>query len=130
MGFHHVEIWVDDFAEDWPRWGWLLAELGWRPLDAWSGGQSWQSPDGGYLVVEQSRDLQRDVPYDRMRAGLNHLAFWAPNCAAVDRLVERAPGHGWTLLFPDRHPYAGGEHHYAAYLESGDGFEVEVVARD
>ncbi len=130
MGFHHVEIWVDDFAEDWPRWGWLLAELGWRPLDAWSGGQSWQSPDGGYLVVEQSRDLHRDVPYDRMRAGLNHLAFWAPTCAAVDRLVDRAPGHGWTLMFPDRHLYAGGEQHYAAYLESGDGFEVEVVARD
>lgn len=130
MGFHHVEIWVEDFAEDWPRWGWLLSELGWRPLDAWTRGQSWQSPEGGYLVVEQSRDLHHDVAYDRMRAGLNHIALWAPSCVTVDRLVDRAPGHGWTLLFPDRHPHAGGEQHYAAYLESGDGFEVEVVARD
>jgi hypothetical protein len=36
--------------------------------------------------------------------------------------------HGWTLLFPDRHPHAGGPDHYAAYLENTDGFEVELVA--
>jgi hypothetical protein len=32
------------------------------------------------------------------------------------------------LLFPDRHPHAGGPDHYAAYLENTDGFEVELVA--
>jgi len=32
-------------------------------------------------------------------------------------------------MFGDRHPYAGGPEHYAAYLEDADGFEVEVVAR-
>jgi hypothetical protein len=31
-------------------------------------------------------------------------------------------------MFADRHPYAGGPEHYAAYLESGEGFEVELVA--
>lgn len=31
-------------------------------------------------------------------------------------------------MFPDRHPYAGGAQHYAAYLENDDGFEVELVA--
>jgi len=31
-------------------------------------------------------------------------------------------------MFADRHPYAGGPDHYAAYLESGEGFEVELVA--
>ena len=35
---------------------------------------------------------------------------------------------GWTLMFADKHPYAGGPDHYAAYLESGEGFEVELVA--
>ena len=29
--------------------------------------------------------------------------------------------HGWRLMFADRHPYAGGEDHYAAYLENRDG---------
>ena len=31
-------------------------------------------------------------------------------------------------MFPERHPYAGGAQHYAAYLENADGFEVELVA--
>jgi len=31
-------------------------------------------------------------------------------------------------MFPDRHPYAGGPQHYAAYLESRERFEVEIVA--
>jgi len=31
-------------------------------------------------------------------------------------------------MFPDRHPHAGGEQHYAAYLENEDGFEIELVA--
>lgn len=33
-------------------------------------------------------------------------------------------------MFPDRHPHAGGEQTYAAYLENTDGFEVELVAID
>jgi hypothetical protein len=31
-------------------------------------------------------------------------------------------------MFADRHPHAGGEDHYAAYMENQDGFEVELVA--
>jgi hypothetical protein len=31
-------------------------------------------------------------------------------------------------MFADRHPYAGGDQHYAAYLEDRDGYEVELVA--
>jgi hypothetical protein len=42
--------------------------------------------------------------------------------------VGEALLHGWRLLFADRHPYAGGEQHYAAYLEDRDGYEVELVA--
>jgi len=50
------------------------------------------------------------------------------DAARVDELVADGPAHGWTLLFPDRHPYAGGPEHYAAYLASTDNFEVELVA--
>jgi hypothetical protein len=31
-------------------------------------------------------------------------------------------------MFPERHPHAGGEQTYAAYLENTDGFEIELVA--
>lgn len=68
--------------------------------------------------------------HDRLRPGLNHLAFHAGSRDDVDAIAGEAPGHGWTLMFPDRHPYAGGPEHYAAYLASGDGFEAELVAAD
>jgi hypothetical protein len=46
----------------------------------------------------------------------------------VDRLAVDGPAHGWSLLFADRHPHAGGPDTYAAYLAEPAGFEVEVVA--
>lgn len=46
----------------------------------------------------------------------------------MDRLVAQAPEHEWSLLFPERHPYAGGSSTYAAHLEDGYGYEVELVA--
>jgi catechol 2,3-dioxygenase-like lactoylglutathione lyase family enzyme len=66
--------------------------------------------------------------HDRCRPGMNHLAFFAADRKHVDELVAEALLHGWRLMFTDLHPYAGGEHHYAAYLENADGFEIELVA--
>lgn len=66
--------------------------------------------------------------HDRLAPGLNHLAFHAGPPAAVDRLVAAAPAHGWTLLFPDRHPHAGGPDTYAAYLTNIQGYEIELTA--
>ncbi|MFF4360228.1 hypothetical protein [Streptomyces sp. NPDC001604] len=42
--------------------------------------------------------------------------------------MAHATQHGWHLMFPEQHPYAGGRQHYAAYVENDDGFEVELVA--
>ncbi|MFC0431774.1 VOC family protein [Kutzneria buriramensis] len=102
-GLHHVELWVPDLAR---------------------AGRSWRLGET-YIVVEESPALTSDV-HDRRRPGLNHLAFHVGD--RVDSLVAAAPSHGWTLLFPDQHPYAGGPAHYAGYLVDEDGFEVELVA--
>jgi catechol 2,3-dioxygenase-like lactoylglutathione lyase family enzyme len=104
---HHVELWVPDLTRALQQWSWLLG--------------------GTYLVVEQSPALTA-AGHDRLRPGLNHLAFHAGDRARVDALTAEAPARGWTLLFPQTHPYAGGPDHYAAYLASTDGFEVELVA--
>jgi catechol 2,3-dioxygenase-like lactoylglutathione lyase family enzyme len=129
MTVHHVELWVDDLEGAEPRWDWLFGVLGWKPYQTWAHGRSWRAPDDGpYVVVEQSPALQQDVPYDRMRAGLNHLPLTADDRATVDALATTAADHGWRLLFSERHPFAGGPGHYAAYLEDADGFEVEIVA--
>ncbi len=62
------------------------------------------------------------------RPGLNHLAFHVEDAILVEDLAAESTPHGWHLMFPDRHPHAGGDEHYAAYLENDDGFEIELVA--
>lgn len=126
-GIHHVELWVPDLPRACESFGWLLGALGYRVLQEWPAGRSWHR-DGHYIVVEQSSALT-GADHDRLRPGLNHLAFHAGQPVDLDRLVTEAQGHGWRLLFEDRHPRAGGPNHYAAYLENDDGFEVELVAR-
>ncbi|MER7890667.1 VOC family protein [Micromonospora sp. NPDC094482] len=123
---HHVELWIPDLAAATHSWGWLLGELGWTPFQQWPAGRSWRLGPT-YLVLEESPAM-RDGRHDRHAPGLNHLAFHAGPPAAVDRLVAEAPGYGWTLLFPDRHPHAGGPQTYAGYLSDGQGYEVELVA--
>ena len=108
------------------RWGWLLSRLGYVPRDRWQHGVCW-ALGATYLVIEGGPDV-RSEPHQRCRPGVNHLAFHAGSRAEVDALVAEAPRHGWRLLFADRHPYAGGPQHYAAYLEDAAGFEVELVA--
>lgn len=41
-----------------------------------------------------------------------------------------ATSHGWTALYAERYPHAGGPDHYAGWLESSAGFKVELVADD
>ncbi|GAA1030395.1 hypothetical protein GCM10009557_22170 [Virgisporangium ochraceum] len=126
MGLHHVELWVPSLDRAVESWGWLFGALGWARYQDWPGGRSWRTGDV-YVVVEESPALT-SRSHDRMRPGLNHLALHAGSRESLDALVASASDHGWTLMFPDRHPWAGGPEHYAAYLEDRDGFEVELVA--
>jgi catechol 2,3-dioxygenase-like lactoylglutathione lyase family enzyme len=123
---HHVELWVPNLDRAIASWGWLLTSLGYRMFQDWPGGRSWQSGHA-YIVVEQSPDRVASR-HDRCRPGLNHLAFHVASRDLVDELTAEALLHGWTLMFRDLHPYAGGPQHYAAYLENSDGYEAELVA--
>jgi catechol 2,3-dioxygenase-like lactoylglutathione lyase family enzyme len=123
---HHIELWVPNLDRAVASWGWLLGELGYELFQDWPGGQSWRSGPT-YIVLEQSpaRTASR---HDRSRPGLNHLAFHVATAALTEALATAAVQHGWRLMFADRHPYAGGNGHYAAYLENVDGYEAELVA--
>ena len=125
---HHTELWVRDFAGAEASLGWLLERLGYQRAGSWTTGARWQGADS-YIVIEAGPDVLQSS-HERRRPGLNHLAFRAGSRADVDLLARRAASHGWTLMFADRHPHAGGAEHYAAYLENADGFEVELVAED
>jgi catechol 2,3-dioxygenase-like lactoylglutathione lyase family enzyme len=123
---HHVELWVPNLDRATASWGWLLRELGYDLFQHWPGGRSWRS-GLTYIVIEQSpaRTASR---HDRCRPGLNHLAFHVESRERTDELSVDAGQHGWRLMFADQYPHAGGDDHYAAYLENIDGFEAELVA--
>jgi catechol 2,3-dioxygenase-like lactoylglutathione lyase family enzyme len=123
---HHLELWVPDLSRAEHTWGWLLGALGYELYQQWPEGCSFRTGDM-YIVLEQSQ-ARSAFRHDRCRPGLNHLAFHVSDRTTVDRMVGEALLHGWRLMFADRHPYAGGEEHYAAYLEDSDGYEVELVA--
>lgn len=123
---HHVELRVADLDRAVPTWGWLLGELGYQPYQRWDGGRSWTA--GGTYVVLEAAPLVG--AHDRRRPGLSHLAFHAGDPDDVDRLWQAAPAHGWSALYADRHPYAGGPDHHAAFLEDAERMKVELVATD
>lgn len=126
-GLHHIELWVSDFSHDLPAWTWLFQQLGWRVLDNWTNGVSFQDPiSSTYCVLEQSPDVQ--ACHNRMNAGLNHIAFRVREKDMLDRVRSDARQHGWEELFGQSYPHAGGSQHMALYLENSQGFEVEIVA--
>lgn len=128
VGFHHVELWVPNLDRSRRSWDWLLRQLGWQPYQEWKHGRSWRVGDA-YLVIEQSPAMAAGR-HNRMAPGLNHVALHAPSRSVVDTIQHDAPGHGWSLLFADRYPNAGGDGHYACYLADTDGYEAEIVAPD
>lgn len=119
---HHLDVWVDDVATAEGEWGWLLAWCGWQREE---GMLSWVHPDGTYVFMEHSPDQHGD--HDRLRPGINHLAMIVETRDALDRMRAESTEHGWHEMYADRYPHAGGEAHVALYLESSEGFEVEVV---
>jgi catechol-2,3-dioxygenase len=125
---HHLEVWVADLGAARASWGWLLERLGYARGDVWERGESWHL-GSAYVVLESGPDVL-DAPHERRRPGVNHVAFHAGPADELDALVAEAQEHGWSLMFTDRHPYAGGVSHRAAYLEDAAGFEVELVADD
>jgi catechol-2,3-dioxygenase len=127
-GLHHLELWLDAATDPDGAWPWLLRRLGYELQGTWSTGQTWALGDA-YVVLESGPD-HVSGPQHRTASGMNHVAFWAGSRDDVGALAREATGHGWSLMFADRHPYAGGPDHYAAYLEDAAGFEVELVADD
>lgn len=125
-GLHHVEIWVADTGDGLESWRWLLHQLGWSRTATWPEGETW-SADDVYLTFTGSPNLRGET-YDRRRPGLNHLAFLGGTRGDVDRLMADAVRHGWSPLYHDRYPNAGGPDHHAGWLENADGFKAEVVA--
>lgn len=124
---HHLEIYVSDLERSAEFWGWFLEELGYNTFQKWDGGQSWRLGDT-YIVFVQTEDRFLDISYHRCRVGLNHLAFQAASREHVDDMTNKLKGKGITILYSEKHPFAGGDDHYAVYFEDPDRIKVELVA--
>lgn len=126
---HHLDLWVQDPATATPEWDWLFVACGWETDFVEESGGSWKHPDGTYVFLERSPDLV-DERHDRLRPGINRLACTVADAVALDGVRAEAAAHGWSELYADMYPHAGGDDHTALYLENSEGFEVEVVAGD
>ena len=124
---HHVELYVKDLAVSKEFWGWLLEKLGYTVFQEWDAGISYLLGET-YLVFVQAEEKHLDIPYHRCRAGLNHLAFHGESRAFVDEMTQALRERGVTILYEDRHPYAGGDDYYAVFFEDPDRMKVEITA--
>ena len=126
---HHVEINVSDLNRSLKFWGWFLSDLGYKLFQDFEGGQSWKLDDT-YLVFVQTQDKYRSKSYHRSHVGLNHLAFYARSREHVDEMTLKLRAKDVNILYPSRHPFAGGPKHYAVFFEDPDRIKVEFVAKD
>ncbi len=123
-GLHHVEIYVADLELARSFWPWWLGELGWSPFQDWPQGFSWRHEES-YLVFVQS--TRPGETFHRCRPGLNHLAFHADSPAQLERLTTAIQQRGWTLLYPERHPHAGGPDQLSLFFEGPERLKIELT---
>lgn len=122
---HHIEIYVSDLKKSIEFWGWFLGLFGYELYQDWSDGKSYRLGDT-YLVFVQVEEPFKDIQYHRKRVGLNHLAFYGKSQEHIDEITELLKTRGVNVLYPEKHPKAGGN--YAVYFEDPDRIKVEVVA--
>lgn len=124
---HHIELYVKDLNRSIEFWGWILHELGYTEYQRWEQGISYIF-EKTYIVFVQTERKHLDVPYHRCKVGLNHLAFHGGSKIFVDEITHKLRQKGVTILYEDKHPYAGGPDYYAVFFEDLERMKVEIVA--
>ncbi|KAA0548166.1 hypothetical protein FZW96_10605 [Bacillus sp. BGMRC 2118] len=124
---HHLELYVSNLQQSLQFWDWFLQELGYEEYQQWEEGKSYKLGDT-YLVFVQVEEHYKQNIYHRKAVGLNHLAFHVDSREEVDELAKAVKEKGYTILYEDRYPFAGGPEYYALFFEDPDRIKVEVVA--
>ncbi|MCX7877123.1 MAG: VOC family protein [Ignavibacteria bacterium] len=124
---HHIEIYVSDLKKSISFWKWLLTKkFSYEIFEKWDRGISFIFGKT-YIVLVQTEKKYLDVPYNRKRTGLNHIAFHCTSRKFIDKLTEELKKKKIRILYTDKHPYAGGKNYYAVFFEDPDRIKVEVV---
>ena len=125
---HPVELYVGDLEKSVAFWQPFMGMLGYE-MERWSGGVNFvRGEEETYFCLLEAPAEHRAPGYHRKRVGLNHLAFRGVSRAQVDEVAAWLKENGHTLLYEDRHPYAGGPNYYAVFCEDPDRIKLEVLA--
>ncbi len=126
---HHIELNVSDLGTSRKFYDKLFALLGYTLYQEWSEGFSYRLGATYVVFVQTPAAFLSDVYY-RKAAGLNHIAFHAASPLEVDVITEEMRQSGASILYRDRHPYAGGNGTYAVFMEDPDRLKIEVTVSE
>ena len=124
---HHVELYVTNLERSLVFWTPFLTSIGYHESQRWPEGVSYMSGKT-YLCFVQAPAEHIGASYHRKRVGLNHLAFHAKSRSHVDEVAQWVRAAGFTALYEEKYPYAGGQDYYALYCEDPDQIKVELFA--
>lgn len=120
---HHIDITVSDLDCSTAFYDQVLPPMGFRRIDDAPEGLLWAGTQAQVGLVRARSHRE----HDRYSPGLHHLAFHAPDRAAVDRFHEQVLKLGARVLDPpaDYPEYAPG--YYAVFFADPDGIKLEYV---
>ena len=125
---HHVELYVSDLERSCSFWTPFMGLLGYA-AERWSGGMSYvHGETEAYFCLLPVAPEYLAAGYHRKRIGLNHLAFQGKSRDHIDQITKWLRDAGHTILYEDRHPFAGGPNYYAVFCEDPDRIKLEVAA--
>ena len=122
---HHIDVTVSDLERSTEFYGRVLGLMGFRRLT--------DVPEGPVFAgerLEVGLVAARSVgarSHDRYSPGLHHLAFGAPNRAAVDRVHRELQAMGVTILDPPTEYERYAPRYYAVFFADPDGIKLEYV---
>ena len=122
---HHIDITVSDLDRSTEFYGRLLPLMGLRRSLDVPEGPVWAGTHTEIGLAPARETSRRD--HDRYSPGLHHLAFGAPDRAAVDTFHDRLLDLGVQVLdAPAEYPQYGSGY-YAVFFADPDGIKLEYV---
>ena len=122
----HLRLTVADVAAAHRLYDPVLRSLGFVQVEREDDGVAWGKPGADQWII--LTPASRDGRHDATAPGLHHIAFAAPDRAAVDRAHELAVASDAEILDPpqlfDYEP-----NYYATFFRDPNGFKLEVVTR-
>ncbi len=128
-GVHHVDLVVSSIERSLPFYRDLLSPLGFHRIGEVEGERGetiWYIGGSGSSIGLREAQTQSELPNDRYRVGLHHLAFEASSRAGVDERAKWLRNQGAEIESePQEYGYLPG--YYAVFFFDPDGIKLEIL---